>query len=82
MGNDIKLVKELAKAGEFYSKHPIGMAIYENISFPMEEKDIKNYRNITGYGVSLEYKGKNIFLGKETYLMEQNIAHPEVKVLL
>lgn len=79
VGNDIKLVKELAKAGEFYSKHPIGMAIYENISFPMEEKDIKNYRNITGYGVSLEYKGKNIFLGKETYLMEQNIAHPEVK---
>ncbi|MDK4490832.1 cadmium-translocating P-type ATPase, partial [Fusobacterium necrophorum] len=79
VGNDIKLVKELAKAGEFYSKHPIGIAIYENISFPIEEKDIKNYRNITGYGVSLEYKGKNIFLGKETYLMEQNIAHPEVK---
>lgn len=79
VGNDIKLVKELAKAGEFYSNHPIGIAIYENISFPMEEKDIKNYRNIAGYGVSLEYKGKKIFLGKETYLREQNIAYPEVK---
>lgn len=79
VGNDIKLVEELAKAGEFYSNHPIGIAIYENISFPIEEKDIKNYRNIAGYGVSLEYKGKKVFLGKEAYLIEQNIAYPEVK---
>src|SRR3712207_3705264 len=79
VGNNVELVKELAKAGEFYSKHPIGMAIYENISFPIEEKHIKHYRNIAGYGVSLEYKGKKVFLGKETYLIEQNISYPEVK---
>lgn len=79
VGNDVELVKELAKAGEFYSKHPLGIAIYENISVPIEEKNIKNYRNIAGYGVSLEYKGKKIFLGKETYLKEQNISYPEVE---
>lgn len=79
VGENKELLQELAKAGEFYSKHPIGMAIYESIPLAIEEKDIQNYKNIPGYGVCLEYKGKEVFLGKETYLLEQGISYPKIE---
>lgn len=79
VGENKELLQELAKAGEFYSKHPIGMAIYESIPLTIEEKDIQNYKNIPGYGVILEYKGKKVFLGKENYLLEQGISYPPLQ---
>lgn len=78
-GEDKEEVKRLAKAGEFYSTHPIGRAIYEAFDLEIQEADIQQYKNLPGYGVELVYQGKHLFLGNEKYLLEHSIPHPEVK---
>lgn len=78
-GENKEKLKQLAKAGEYYSTHPIGKAIYEAFDDVIEEKDIQEYRNLPGYGVELKYLGKHLFLGNEKYLKEYSIAHPEIK---
>lgn len=76
-GKNIELLKEYAKAGEFYSTHPIGRAIYDSFEIPIQEKDIQDYQNLPGYGVTLSYQGKKLFLGNEKYFMEHNIPFPK-----
>lgn len=78
-GENQEEIKEFAKAGEFYSTHPIGKAIYESFPHIIDEKEIQNYKNLPGYGVELLYKGKHLFLGNEKYLIENSISHPNVK---
>lgn len=78
-GENKEELKQLAKAGEYYSTHPIGRAIYEAFDGVIDEKDIQEYRNLPGYGVEMTYLGKHLFLGNEKYLKKHSIASPEVR---
>lgn len=78
-GEDKESLKRLAKAGEYYSTHPIGKAIFDAFDVSIQEEEIQNYKNLPGYGVELYYQGKHLFLGNEKYLLEHKIPHPEVK---
>ena len=64
---------EIGKAGEFYSNHPIGKAIINYGEIVVSEKDIKDYKEISGKGVSAIYKGKNILVGNKKLMDENNI---------
>ena len=65
---------ELGKAGEFYSNHPIGKAILNYGDIKISENDIKNYKEISGKGISAEYKGVHILAGNKKLMTENNIS--------
>ena len=64
---------EIGKAGEFYSNHPIGKAIINYGEIVVSKQDIKDYKEISGKGVSAIYKGKNILVGNKKLMDENNI---------
>ena len=67
-------VLEIGKAGEFYSNHPIGKAVLNYKDIKISETDIKDYKEISGKGVSALYKEKNILVGNKKLMEDNNIA--------
>lgn len=74
-GYDKKTLKKLIFAGEYYSKHPIAEAIKNAFSFDIDEKDIRDYKEIQGKGITLNYKDKLLLLGNEKLMEEFNILY-------
>lgn len=54
---------ELAAYAEYYSSHPIAVSIKQAYEKDINENKIKNYREISGMGISAEIDGKTILLG-------------------
>lgn len=67
-------VLEIGKAGEFYSNHPIGKAVLNYKDIKISETDIKDYKEISGKGVSALYKEKNILVGNKKLMEDNNIT--------
>ncbi len=67
-------VLEIGKAGEFYSNHPIGKAVLNYKDIKISEEDIKDYKEISGKGVSALYKEKNILVGNKKLMEDNNIT--------
>ena len=61
-------VLEYAKAGEFYSNHPIGKAILNYGDIEVYEWDIQGHNEKAGYGVNALYNGKEILVGNKKFL--------------
>lgn len=68
---------EMAKAGEFYSNHPIGKAILNYGDIEIDEWDIEGHNEKSGYGVITRYKGNEIIIGNSKFMKEYNISFPE-----
>ncbi|MGL4969999.1 MAG: heavy metal translocating P-type ATPase, partial [Cetobacterium sp.] len=64
---------EYAKAGEFYSNHPIGKAILNYGRVEVSEWDIQGHNEKAGYGVNALYCGKEILVGSRKFLEGHNI---------
>ncbi|MGL4688292.1 MAG: heavy metal translocating P-type ATPase [Fusobacteriaceae bacterium] len=77
--NSNENVLELAKAGEFYSNHPIGKVISKDISIIISEKDIKDYTEIPGKGVTTTYKENVIQVGNKKLMEAFNISIPNIE---
>lgn len=67
-------VLEIGKAGEFYSNHPIGKAVLNYKDIKISEENIKDYKEISGKGVSALYKEKNILVGNKKLMKDNNIT--------
>lgn len=65
---------KIIKAGEFYSNHPIAKAILLETKVTISEKDISEYTELSGKGVSTKYLGDSILLGNERLMKENNIV--------
>ena len=59
---------EYFAAAEHYSNHPIARAIIEYTKQPINEKDISDYKEHAGKGVSLMYKDKKIMAGNAAFI--------------
>ncbi|MGL4509912.1 heavy metal translocating P-type ATPase [Cetobacterium sp.] len=68
-----KRLMEYAKAGEFYSNHPIGKAILNYGDVEISEWDIQGHNEKAGYGVNALYSGKEILVGSRKFLESHNI---------
>lgn len=64
---------EYAKAGEFYSNHPIGKAILNYGDVNISEWDIQGHNEKAGYGVNVLYSGKEILVGSKKFLESQHV---------
>ncbi len=69
-----KHLMEYAKAGEFYSNHPIGKAILNYGDVEVSEWDIQGHNEKAGYGVNALYSGKEILVGSRKFLESHNIS--------
>ncbi len=72
---------KIARAGEFYSNHPIAKAIgsysdSEIIESETIEKELADYREIPGGGAQTSWQGKEILMGNKALLKERDIETP------
>ena len=67
-------VLELAKAGEIYSNHPLAKVILNYNGIKINENNIKNYQEISGKGISCQYKDNSLLVGNKKLMIENNIS--------
>lgn len=63
-----KEVLNIVGIGEVYSNHPLAKVILNEVHDELEEKKIKNFKEIEGKGISYEYNGKNIKVGSQSFV--------------
>ena len=68
----------LAQYGEYYSNHPIALAIINGKKDSLDKNLLENYQEIEGRGVKVDYKGKELLVGNAKLLKENNVNVTEV----
>ncbi len=66
---------ELAALGEGYSDHPIAVSIREAYGKEADLSQVENAKELAGYGVQVEVKGEELFLGNGAWMKEKNISY-------
>ena len=67
-----ELLENVAYA-EYYSNHPIAKSIKEEYAKEIDEKKIKKVEEISGLGIEAQIEGKQILIGNEKLMQENNI---------
>lgn len=70
-GIDKETLIDYAAHAEAFSSHPIAASILKYYDRPVNQSEISDYREISGKGVSVEYKGVQLLAGNAA-LMELN----------
>ncbi len=78
--NTKEKVLELAKAGEIYSNHPLAKVILKYNGIKIDENNIKNYQEISGKGISCQYKNNYLLVGNRKLMIENNISLSNVSI--
>ena len=68
----------LARYGEYYSNHPIAIAILNNKKDDLNKDDLNDYQEIEGKGIKVIYKNKPLMVGNYKLLKENNIKLEEI----
>lgn len=68
----------LAQYGEYYSNHPIAIAILNNKKDDLNKDDLNDYQEIEGKGIKVIYKNKTLVVGNYKLLKENNIKLEEI----
>ncbi len=66
-----------AQIGEFYSNHPIGKAIINQLNDEIEEEYIEGYKEISGFGVVAYYEGQEILVGNYKLMKDYGVEVEE-----
>ena len=73
----IKLTQEellkIAAYSEHYSNHPISSSIKRAYNNEIDEKQIMNYQELSGFGVEASIEGKRVLVGNEKLMQKENI---------
>ena len=63
----------LAQYGEYYSNHPIALAIIQDKKDTLDKNLLTNYQEIEGRGVKVNYNNKELLVGNAKLLKENSI---------
>ena len=69
---------KLAKYGEYYSNHPIAHAVLKNDKESLNKDFLKDYQEIDGQGVKVEYENSTLLIGNSKLLSSNNIEFNKV----
>lgn len=72
MANDDVL--HLAVLAESQSRHPIALSIQQAWKKPLDTQELMDYQEVSGRGIRVTYKRKQILAGNEALLQEAGIA--------
>lgn len=65
---------EYAAYAESYSNHPIAFSLMKRYEKEIDKKEIKNYTEISGYGIKADVRGKEILAGNAKLMKKENIS--------
>ncbi|MEQ8198799.1 MAG: heavy metal translocating P-type ATPase [Clostridiaceae bacterium] len=68
---------EYAAYAENYSNHPIAVSIMKAYGKEIDSKIIEKHEEISGFGLKVNVKGKEIIAGNAKLMAERNIKFPE-----
>ena len=68
---------EYAVAAESFSSHPIATSIIKAYGKEIEKKNVKNYEEISGHGIKVNYKDKVVLAGNKKLMNKENIVCKE-----
>ena len=71
---------QLAAYAEYYSNHPIAKSIVAAYKDNIDDSLIKDYKEISGYGVTVLVNDKRVIIGNNKLLNRENITVDEVRV--
>ena len=74
---DKEKIMEIASLAESYSSHPIAIAIREKGPKKLDQKRIKGLKELAGKGISAKIDKKQIYVGNDKLLKENNIEYPK-----
>ncbi len=68
-----------AAHGEYFSNHPIAKSIIKKFDGDINKEDIANYEEISGFGIKANIRGKEVLLGNDKLMSNENIdlSHPK-----
>ena len=72
---------KLAAYGEYYSNHPIARTITQAYDKSIDEESIKNFKEISGYGITATVLDKKLIIGNEKLFDQEKISVPSVDTL-
>ncbi|MGM0396689.1 MAG: heavy metal translocating P-type ATPase [Bacillota bacterium] len=64
----------LAALGESYSSHPIAQSVVRANKKKLEKSLVKDYKELAGLGVWVEFKGKELLLGNTSLFKDKGIV--------
>lgn len=68
---------EYAVAAEKFSSHPIALSIIKAYGKAVDENSLKDYEEIAGHGLKVNYKGKVVLAGNKKLMDRENVSCTE-----
>lgn len=76
--NEKEELLTLAQYGEYYSNHPIALAILSNNKDKLNKDYLSDYTEIEGRGVKVNFKNKTLLVGNAKLLEENKIVFDQI----
>lgn len=76
--NEKEELLTLAQYGEYYSNHPIALAVLSNNKDKLNKDYLSDYTEIEGRGVKVNFKNKTLLVGNAKLLEENKIAFNQI----
>ena len=70
---------EYAAFAESYSNHPIALSILKAYNKEVNKSEIENYDEISGHGIKVKVRGKEILAGNDKLLAKENISYSKAQ---
>ncbi len=70
---------KISAYAENYSNHPISKSIKQAYNKKIDEKQISNYEEISGLGISARINNEEVFVGNEKLMQKENIEYEKCK---
>lgn len=77
--NEKEELLTLAQYGEYYSNHPIALAILSNNKDKLNKDYLSDYTEIEGRGVKVNFKNKTLLVGNAKLLEENKIDFNQIE---
>lgn len=77
--NEKEELLTLAQYGEYYSNHPIALAILSNNKDKLNKDYLSDYTEIEGHGVKVNFKNKTLLVGNAKLLEENKITFDQIE---
>lgn len=77
--NEKEELLTLAQYGEYYSNHPIALAILSNNKDKLNKDYLSDYTEIEGRGVKVNFKNKTLLVGNAKLLEENKITFNQIE---
>lgn len=71
---------EYTAYAESYSNHPIAVSIIKEYGKEVNKSEIDNYDEISGHGIKVNVKGKEVLAGNIKLMNKENISYNNVEV--